>query len=91
MADAEIRETIVVPNADGAVVRLQISDAPLLSESPAILIQMSVRLPAYSMPLLAHYQREALRVTMEVLRKLNTEIGQEIQSSQYDLSPTQKS
>lgn len=91
MLDAEIRETIVVPDANGGtVIRLQISDAPLPSESAAIVLQMSVRLPPYEPPLtLAHYQREAMRVAYEVLRRISEDKLKEIRANPHlDATPT---
>jgi hypothetical protein len=90
MPDVEIRETAIAPDADGAIVRLQLSDAPLLSENATIRIDLSVRLPAYKLPLLAHFQREAMQIASESLRKLDREIGQAIQETSHTLKPALK-
>jgi hypothetical protein len=90
MPDVEIRETTIGPDADGAIVRLQLSDAPLLSESATIRIDLSVRLPEYKLPLLAHFQREAMQMAIEVLRKLDREIDQDIQETSHTPRPIPK-
>jgi hypothetical protein len=89
MADAEIRQTTVTPDADGSIVRLQISDAPLQSESATMLLDMTVKLPEYTAPLLiAQFQRQALRVAMEVLRSFERRIIQEIRKQPHiDVEP----
>lgn len=88
MPDAEIRETIVVPEANGgAVVQLQISDAPLPAEDATILIRLTVKLPAYKLPLLAHLQREAMDAASRILRDLHLAVGQDIQETSYPPNP----
>jgi len=90
MSKAEIRETIVTPDASGTLVQLQISDVPLPAEDAAIRITLAVRVPEYRLPLLAHLQREAMRTASAILRDLTQDLGSEIQDTSYDLSPTPK-
>jgi hypothetical protein len=79
MPDATIRETIVTPDENGQVVRLQISDVPPPFERATMLLQMTVRLPAYKAPLLAHLERAALLQARDVVNRLLQEKGGEIQ------------
>ena len=79
MSGPEIRETTATPDADGSVVQLHISDAPPLSESPGIRLQLSVKIPAYETPLLAHLQREVMKRAKDVLEALLQKLASEIQ------------
>lgn len=88
MPDVEIRETTITPDAAGAIARLEISDAPLADERiEAIRMTIEVRLPSYKLPLLAHYQREALHLASEAIRKLDSDISQEIQETSHTSRP----
>ena len=78
MPDAQIRETTIIPDDDGATVRLQISDEKPPAESPAILLQISVRLPAYKTPMVAQMQREAIVIAADALRRLRDALQGEI-------------
>ena len=78
MADTSIRETSVLPYADGTVVRLVIADVPPPYESAAMHLQLLVRLPAYEPPLLAHLQSEAIRAAIYELRVIDRSLDQEI-------------
>jgi hypothetical protein len=87
MAKAAILQTIVTPDGDGTVVQLQISDAPLLDESAAIRIALTVRVGAYDLPLLAHLEREALEVALRALRDLSQAKASEIVKSSHSMHP----
>ena len=52
MPDVEIRETIVTPDENGALVQLQISDVRPPYEGAAILLTLAVRVPEFRSPLL---------------------------------------
>lgn len=84
MAKTEIRETTVSPDGDGSIVRLQISDAPPPYESATMHLQLTVRLPAYEPPLLAHLQREAIDAAVQELRVHLQGLYQEIQRNPHN-------
>jgi hypothetical protein len=89
----EIRETTVLPDENGAIVRLQISDAPLLSEDAAIRLILAVRVPAFQSPLLAQLEREAMKAAIEALRGLVQDKAKEIQEMEgisHNLDPVRK-
>jgi hypothetical protein len=87
MADAEIRETTIAP--DSAAVRLQISDAPLNSESATTLLDVTVRLPEHTGPLLlAQLQRQVIHEARRVLGQLEDRLLQEIRKEPHiDVEP----
>ena len=86
----EIRETTVTPDASGQVVRLHISDAPPLDASAQIIVQISVRLPHYDLPLMAQVQREALVMAQHEISTLLQLLAQEFQAAGHGLRPTLK-
>jgi hypothetical protein len=88
----EIRETTISPDGKGTVVRISISDKPPPFESATMLLQMTVRLPEYETPLLAHVQREAVTEADRVLRDLYRNLGEEIGKNQphLDLRPRER-
>lgn len=89
MADAQILQTTVTQDAGGAVVQLQISDAPLLAEDAAIRLILTVRVPGFLTPLLAHLERAAMTEARNVLSALLQSKGQEIQEKPHnELNPT---
>jgi hypothetical protein len=89
MADAKILETTITQDADGVIVQLQISDAPPLAEDAAIRLVLTVRVPEYRTPLLAHLERAAMTEARNVLSALLQSKAQEIQDKPHnDLSPT---
>lgn len=70
MPNASILRTIVTPDASGAAVELLISDGSLLDETPDMRITLAIRVsPAYQTPLVAHYEREAMKIAQAALRK----------------------
>jgi hypothetical protein len=89
MLDVEIRETTITPDADGSIVRLQISDVPPPYESATMLLDVTVKLPEYTAPpLLAQLQRQAIRAAMEVLRAFDQSLIQEIRKQPHiDVEP----
>ncbi len=84
---AEIRETIVTASASGAVVQLQISDAPLQDESPGIRLTLLVKVAEYRLPLLAHLQREAMKLASDALVCLLKQMAGEIREGCHPLDP----
>ncbi len=88
--NAKILETTVIPNAGGSLVQLQISDAPLDAEAWAIRLTLSVQIPAYRLPLLAHVEREAINIADDVLGTLLRTMAEEIQKSRHDLHPSSR-
>lgn len=88
--NAKILETTVTPNARGSVVQLQISDAPLDAEAWAIRLTLSVQIPAYRLPLVAHVEREAINIADDVLAALLRNMAEEIQAGRHNLRPTLK-
>ena len=89
MPDVEIRATTVAPDADGSIVRIQLSDAPLQAESATMLLDVTVKLPEYTEPpLMAQLQRQAIRAAMEVFRKVDQNLLQEIRKQPHiDVEP----
>lgn len=87
----EIREVTATPDAKGWVVRLQISDAPLRSESvPTFHLDLTALVPAYEMPLVAHLERAALKVAQEELTRLLQERMNAISGGNYERDPPVK-
>ena len=91
MPNVEIRETIVTPDANGALVQLQISDVPPPYEGAAILLTLAVRVPEFRSPLIAHIQHEAVLVADDTLRDLAQRLLQEVDRAHYPLRPELKS
>ncbi|MFI5021148.1 MAG: hypothetical protein ACHQRJ_05785 [Alphaproteobacteria bacterium] len=90
MPDAKILATTVTPNASGAIVELQISDAPLDAEVWAIRLNLSVQIPDFDLPLLAHLQREAMRIADKALDALTRAIEREVLQTSHNVSPAVK-
>ena len=90
MPDVEIRETIVTQDVSGAVVQLQISDVPLPAEHAAIRITLSIQVPEYERPLLAHLQIETLKIVLDCLGGIHDQLAQEIRATGLDLIPRKK-
>jgi hypothetical protein len=92
MPKVEIRETTIIPDADGSVVRLQLSDAPLQSESVTTLLVVTVTLPEYTAPsLIVQLQRQAILAAMEILREFDQSLLQEIRTQPHiDVEPRVK-
>lgn len=68
---AKIRRTSVTPTANGSVVHVHISDAPLEEPFEAIEIQMTVSLPKYPRAILVEEaQRAAMRRAQHALTAL---------------------
>ncbi len=65
-----IRETIVTPDADGAVVQLRISDAALPDGPPAFAVTLQARVTIDPSAPLAAIQNAALKVLREELTGL---------------------
>jgi hypothetical protein len=78
MADVTIRETTVLPDGDGLAVRIEIADGPPPYETASTHLRLSVRLPAYEPPLLAHLQAETVRAAIRQLQAIETEVLREI-------------
>lgn len=89
MPDVEIRTTTITPDADGSIVRLQISDALPPFESAKMLLELTVKLPEYIEPLLmAQFQRQAIRAAQEVIRTLDQKLVEEIRKQAHiDVEP----
>jgi hypothetical protein len=84
MPDVEIRATTITPDADGSIVRLQLSDAPLQAQYATTLLDVTVKLPEYTDPLLmAQLQRQAIRAAMDVFRALDQSLLQEIRKQPH--------
>jgi hypothetical protein len=84
MPDVEIRETTIIPDANGSIVRLQLSDAPPQAEYATMLLDVTVKLPEYTAPpLMAQLQRQAIRAVMEVLRAFDQSLLQEIRKQPH--------
>lgn len=90
MPAAQILETIVTPNADGAIVQLYISDAARDAEDAAIRLALTVSIPAFQSPLLIHIQRAAIEAATNALRDLNSSLGQQLMQSNQPPTPTPK-
>jgi hypothetical protein len=81
MTDVAIRETTVTPLADGTVVRLQMSDAPLLDESATMILDVRMRLTRSGVSVLEHLQIEVMTKTQEILNSLIEDLGLKVQSA----------
>ena len=76
--EAKILETIVTPNADGAVVQIQISDAPLDAEAWAIRLTLAVQGPLARRPLLDQVQHDAIDQANTALAALLRDLKEKI-------------
>jgi|GEM_PF-1890971 len=75
----EIRRTTVTPTANGSVVHVHISDAPLEAPAEEIELQMTVSLPKYGRAILIEEaQRAAMRRSQRVLTGLLQQLMNEI-------------
>ena len=81
MAIVAIRETTVTPQGGGLVVRLQMSDAPLLDESATTLLDVKMRLPRSGVSVLEHLQIELVLKIQEIMKSMAEDIGLRIQSA----------
>jgi len=68
--EIEIRETIVTPKADDAVVQLHISDRKLEDESASFVLRLSVEISPMHDAQLSTIQREALKRARKALQDL---------------------
>jgi hypothetical protein len=87
MPDAEIRITTVTQDASGFLVQLHISDEVRPDVAPATSLTLTVRVPAFETPLLAHLQREAMKTAHETLSNLLEKSVREIRKTRLDLTP----
>lgn len=75
---AKILETTVIPNADGLVVRLQISDGSLDPASGSIHLSLSVQIQPPPLAPLAQIERDAMdwanSVLADLVRQTNAEL-----------------
>lgn len=84
MANAEIRETMITPDVDGTIVRLRISDVPLVDEhTAATQLVVEIKVPQYETPMLAHLQQKALDLAIQDLQELRKKLTFELQDSHY--------
>ena len=90
MATASIQETSVTDAGKQWLVQMLVSDKPRDAADPAIVITLAAKIPHLAAPLLAHVQREAMRVADDVLSELLQSLAKEIQGSGHDLSPTRR-
>ena len=70
LPDAKILETTVIPNADGSVVRLQISDGSPDLASGSIHLNLSVKIPLRYLATLAQIEHDAMDLANSVLAAL---------------------
>jgi len=70
LPDAKILETTVIPNADGSIVRLQISDGSLDLASGSMRLNLSVQIPLPRLATLAQIEHDAIDLAHSVLAEL---------------------
>jgi hypothetical protein len=88
MPTPQILETIVTPNESGSTIQLYISDVARDAEDAGIRMTVTVSIPAYRVPLLAHMQRTALDKAAETLRSVYRGLGLELEKNGRGLDPT---
>jgi hypothetical protein len=88
MPSAQILETIVTPTGSSSTIQLYISDAPRDAEDAGIRLTLTVSIPAYRVPLLAHLQRDALDKAAETLRSVYRGLGIELEKNGRPLDAT---
>lgn len=83
----EIRATNVTHDADGDVVQLHISDAPLEDASASLLIVLTAKLRPMEAPALGHVQRETLILASQSIRDLINDLERVLKHQNYPLEP----
>ena len=86
----EIRETIVTTEADADVVQLHISDVEPNAEGATFRLILLAKLRPLETPLLAQYQREAMKVAQETLTDILQKSAKEITQAGHGLNPRPK-
>lgn len=87
MATVQIRETTVTPAGKGMTVALYLSDAPKDDGTATFRLALTANVPQYEVPLLAHYQRAALKTADEVIETLRQQLAKTIQAAGMELDP----
>ena len=82
LPNARIRETTVVPDGDGLIVRLQIYDGELEPPSYSINLVLSVQIPLGPKSALAQIEHDAMDLANSVLADLVRQKKEELRQNQ---------
>jgi hypothetical protein len=83
----EIRETIVTPDPTGDVVQLHISDVAIGDEGGSFRLVLRAKLSPLETPLLAHLEREAVRMAQTALSETLQKLAKQITDAGHRLNP----